>query len=52
MVMSGSGRVRMTLLSLLGVLLPVAGLHAAVTTTIDRDSVELNESFTDRKSVV
>lgn len=46
MVMSGRGRVRMTLLSLFGVLLPVTGLHAAVTATIDRDSVELNESFT------
>ncbi|MEE8426636.1 MAG: BatD family protein, partial [Woeseiaceae bacterium] len=45
-VMSGSGRVRMTLLSLFGALLPVVGLHAAVTATIDRDNVELNESFT------
>ena len=46
MVMSGSGKVRKTLLVLIGALLPAAGVHAAVTATVDRNNVELNESFT------
>ncbi len=46
MVMSGSGNARTTLLVLIGALFPAAGVHAAVTATVDRNIVELNESFT------
>jgi hypothetical protein len=36
---------RLTLLLLIGALLAAAGAHAAVTATVDRNKVELNESF-------
>ncbi len=45
MVTSGHERICRTLLVLIATLLPAAGLHAAVTATIDRSAVELNESF-------
>ncbi len=46
MVISASAKERNTILVLIGALITDAGVHAAYTATVDRNNVELNESFT------